>query len=60
MIFTEELNENLETLQKPLQTCIDCIGQLRDESLLSFYAYILAIGNYINTVHTFFFAFLVP
>ena len=51
MIFIEELDENFDALKKPLDSCSKCMNLfLNDESLLSFYAYVLAIGNYINTV----------
>ena len=53
MIFIEEFDEAFTRLDTPLKLYVKCAETiLNNQSLLSFYAYVLAVGNYINTVNS--------
>ena len=52
MIYVEEFDESFTRLDTPLKIYVKCAETiLNNESLLSFYAHVLAVGNYLNTVH---------
>ena len=54
MIFIEEFEDAFTRLKTPLKTYLKCAETiLKDENLLSFYAHVLAVGNYINTVRVY-------